>query len=152
MRQAKSMCNPSSRMINSLEWHNPGSSPRERIQKMAAKEEEKKTPSTIAKAITLVPKEYSASEHHLRLHSALSFTVGIVCTALNSLRSSPSSVINSNRKRAYVSACTFSLSYLVSLLSGKQRSNELEVYVHHDLEPVKTPSFGHFNLSAESLC
>ena len=47
------VCVPSSRLINSFENVNPGIKPRFFNQKMAAKEPEKKMPSTQAKATSL---------------------------------------------------------------------------------------------------
>ena len=57
IRTANSVCNPSSRLINSLLKHNPGISPLFLSQNMEQKEPEKKIPSTAANAITLVPKD-----------------------------------------------------------------------------------------------
>lgn len=55
MMQAKSQWSPSSREMSSLENVNPGINPRFLSQKMAAKEPEKKMPSTAAKATILSP-------------------------------------------------------------------------------------------------
>ena len=69
MRQAKSQWRPSSREMSSFENVRPGMSPRFLSQKMAAKEPEKKIPSTAAKATTRT--EYGASEPiHFKAHSA----------------------------------------------------------------------------------
>ena len=97
---ANSMCCPSSRMMSSLEWQSPGNMPRDRAQKMAANDEEKNTPSTIAKALTRVANEYVDRSNHLRHQSAFFFTDGMVSTAPNRRRSSPSSRISSCRNRA----------------------------------------------------
>ena len=48
MRQAKSVCSPSSRLMSSLEKVRPGMRPRFFSQKMAANDPEKKMPSTQA--------------------------------------------------------------------------------------------------------
>ena len=55
MRQAKSVCIPSSREMSSLENVRPGMRPRFFSQKIAANEPEKKMPSTAANAITRSP-------------------------------------------------------------------------------------------------
>jgi len=53
IRQAKSVCKPSSLEISSLLKVRPGIRPRFFSQKIAAKLPEKKMPSTLAKATTL---------------------------------------------------------------------------------------------------
>ena len=98
-------------MISSLEWHRPGISPREQIQNIAAKDEEKKMPSTMANAIKRVPNEYDARSNHLRHQSAFRLTDVMVSMAPNRVCSSSSSTMSSCRNRAYVSAWMFSLSY-----------------------------------------
>ena len=59
-KQAKSVCVPSSRLINSLEKVNPGINPLFLSQKMAAKLPEKKMPSTQANATSLTRKGSSS--------------------------------------------------------------------------------------------
>ena len=81
MRQAKSVCRPSSLEINSFEKVNPGIKPRFLSQKIAANDPEKKMPSTDAKAITL--SAYDALLIQFKAHFAFFFTAGTVSMALN---------------------------------------------------------------------
>ena len=74
--------------------------PRDHAQKIAANEEEKNTPSTMAKAMTHVANEYVDWSNHLRHQSAFLFTDGMVLMAPNRRRSSLSSSISSCRNRA----------------------------------------------------
>lgn len=72
----------SSRLISSLLNVNPGITPLFFSQKIAAKEPEKKMPSTAAKAMIRSAKDESSSLIHRIAQSALRFTHGIVSTAL----------------------------------------------------------------------
>lgn len=81
---ANSVCNPSSRAINSLEKHNPGMRPRFFNQKIEANDEEKNIPSTAANAIKRTGNDDDASSIQRIHHSALAATDGIVLIALNS--------------------------------------------------------------------
>ena len=67
-RQAKSVCRPSSREINSLENVRPGMRPRFLSQKIEAKDPEKKMPSTAAKAMRRSANVDRVSVIHLRAH------------------------------------------------------------------------------------
>src|SRR6266480_2535431 len=69
-RQAKSVCMPSSREINSLEKVKPGMRPRFLSQKMEAKAPLKKMPSTAAKATRREANVDCLSEIHLNAQSA----------------------------------------------------------------------------------
>lgn len=72
------MCNPSSLEINSLENVKPGINPRFFNQKIAAKEPEKKIPSTAAKATSRSPKVEFSSEIQRRAHSAFLLMQGTI--------------------------------------------------------------------------
>ena len=73
----------SSLLMSSLLNVRPGMIPRFFSQKIAAKDPEKKMPSTAAKAMILSPKVAFSSPIHLRAQSAFFFTHGRVSTALN---------------------------------------------------------------------
>ena len=80
-RHAKSVCMPSSRLMSSLEKVRPGMRPRFLSQKMAAKEPEKKMPSTAAKAMRRSPKVERRSEIQRMAQSAFSLMQGMVSMA-----------------------------------------------------------------------
>ncbi len=108
-RQAKRACIPSSPAISSLDMHRPGSKPRPLIQNMAANDDEKKTPSTIANATNRVAKSASVELIHFRHQSAFALTAGIVYRAENKRFCSAASLISSWMRMEYVSEWTFSL-------------------------------------------
>ena len=68
--------------MSSLEKVRPGIRPLFLSQKMAAKDPEKKMPSTAANATTLVPKSAVSLAIQLSAHWAFCVTQGIVSTAL----------------------------------------------------------------------
>ena len=116
---ANAVCMPSSLAMSSFDWHRAGIKPLERIQKMAAKDEEKKIPSTIANATMRVPKSESSDSIHRIHQSALSFTAGIVSMAENSLACSEQSSIKDRRSKLYVSEWIFSLEMSINTQSSK---------------------------------
>ena len=69
IKQAKSVCSPSSLLMSSFEKVSPGINDLFFIQNMAQNEPEKKIPSTAAKATSLSAKE-SLLLIHLRAHWA----------------------------------------------------------------------------------
>lgn len=91
MRQAKSVCRPSSREINSFENVNPGINPLFLSQKIAANDPEKKMPSTEANAIIL--SAYDALLIQFNAQLAFFITAGTVSIALNNLSFSAESRI-----------------------------------------------------------
>ena len=82
---AKSVCKPSSLLINSLLKVNPGIRPLFFNQKIAQNEPEKKIPSTAANAITRVAKDDSSSLIQRFAQSAFLRIQGIDSRALNNL-------------------------------------------------------------------
>lgn len=80
IKQAKSVCRPSSREINSLENVSPGIKLRFFIQKIEQNEPEKKIPSIAANATSLSANE-SLALIHLRAHSAFLRMTGTLSMA-----------------------------------------------------------------------
>jgi len=109
IRQANSVCSPSSRAINSFEKHSPGIMPFCFTQKIAAKEVEKNIPSTAAKAIILEENGSSLLSIHFKHHSAFALTDGIVIAALKRRCCSAGSFIRVEMSVEYNSAWIFSL-------------------------------------------
>ena len=81
--------------MSSFEKHSPGKMPRCRNQYIAAKEEQKKTPSTIANAIKRDAKGRPLLPNHLKHHRAFARTVGTVSIARN-IRSCSSPDVTNN--------------------------------------------------------
>merc|ERR1719242_191982 len=101
MRQAKSVCRPSSREINSFENVNPGINPLFLSQKIAANDPEKKMPSTDANAIIL--SEYDALLIQFNAQLAFFITAGTVSIALNNFSFSAGSLMYVSIKSEYIS-------------------------------------------------
>ena len=83
-RQAKSVCIPSSRAMNSLLVVRPGITPLFFSQKIEQKAPLKKIPSTTAKATSLVAKSASLALSHCLAQSAFFWIAGIVVAASKS--------------------------------------------------------------------
>ena len=103
IKQAKSQCRPSSRLMSSFEKVSPGISPLFFSQKIAAKEPEKKIPSTAAKAIILSPKPALSGLIQSRAHRAFFMMHGIVWMALNKRIFSSVSLMRASISRLYIS-------------------------------------------------
>src|SRR3989344_1134259 len=103
-KHAKSLCDPSSLLINSFEVHNADINPLFFNQNIEQKLLEKNIPSTIANAIILLTK--SSPLIYLLHHFALLAITGTVSIALNNFVLSSGSVINVSKCLRYVIVCS----------------------------------------------
>lgn len=103
IKHAKSVCNPSSRLISSLLNVKPGILPLFFNQKIEANAPLKNIPSTQAKATRRSPKVLSLSEIHFNAQSDFFLIDGTVSMALNNLCFSSLSLMYVSINKEYTS-------------------------------------------------
>lgn len=116
-------------------------------QNMDANDEEKNTPSTMAKAMRRLEKVDESSSIHLMVQLAFALMAGISLIALNRNIRSCVSWTKEDKSREYVSEWIFSL---VVRQPHKPR-NVLTRYLHHYLKPVEASRLSDLNLWREAL-